>query len=81
MFQFSAHFAQILGGQAVILTARHAMDKRQHLIFGFYKLRFVWALGQQETWKLKQKAERAINESVAFSKQEGSTIFFFHLLN
>lgn len=35
---FSTHLAQILGCRAVILPTRHAMDERQHLIFGSYKL-------------------------------------------
>lgn len=35
MFEY---FAQIIGSRAVVLSARHAVHKRQHLIFGLYKL-------------------------------------------
>lgn len=41
MLNFPPHFAQVLGCGAVVLAARHAVDKCQHLIFCFNKLRFA----------------------------------------
>lgn len=46
-FLFSgSYFAQILRGHAVILTARHSMNKSQHLVLGLYEFCFV---GTKET--------------------------------
>lgn len=57
----SSHLAQILGCRAVVLPAWHAMDKCQHLIFGFYKLWFVRAF--ETKWEFRQKPEET-SESV-----------------